>query len=184
MRIKSYHVLITKWCDFCYFLPCNLFYDQSINCDHQQKSWPVPLNNKSLWHVWMFNNKSPNSSSAQDLEIRSRLWSQLAKALPNHSIHNSTVNSATEVFCYATFEAHPNIGAMLNMHLVVVIVHVNTFVMAPNKVILVFHGFLIWVHLFFFFFFFWQTPQGYLGGPNWSRAWVGLDITRNQQNDG
>ena len=33
MCIKSYHVLITKWCNFCYFLPCNLFYDQFINCD-------------------------------------------------------------------------------------------------------------------------------------------------------
>ena len=31
----------------------------------------------------------------------SRLWSQLANALPNHSIHNSTVNSATQVFCHA-----------------------------------------------------------------------------------
>ena len=36
MCIKSYHVLITKWCNFCYFLPCNLFYDQFINCDHIQ----------------------------------------------------------------------------------------------------------------------------------------------------
>ena len=37
MCIKSYHVLITKWCNFCYFLPCNLFYDQFINCDLQDQ---------------------------------------------------------------------------------------------------------------------------------------------------
>ena len=40
MCIKSYHVLITKWCNFCYFLPCNLFYYQFINCDHLKNfSW-------------------------------------------------------------------------------------------------------------------------------------------------
>lgn len=41
--IKSYPLLIKKWCNFCYFLPCNIFYDQYIMCDPLWKLEIIPI---------------------------------------------------------------------------------------------------------------------------------------------
>ena len=63
----------------------------------------------------MYEYKSPNSSFLPSLKTWKLLWlwSQLAKALPNHSIHNSTVNSATKVFCHANQCDHDAVRQLL-----------------------------------------------------------------------
>ena len=73
MCIKSYHVLITKWCNFCYFLPCNLFYDQFINCDQLQR---YALQNSAV-RVRVINSAVRVRFSSENFGILKDCWMKL-----------------------------------------------------------------------------------------------------------